>query len=62
MADAIRWGILGTGWIADLFTKDLLMEGHLVTAVGSRSAESAERFAARFGIARAHPSYEALAA
>ena len=62
MSEAIRWGILGTGWIADLFTKDLLMAGHKVTAVGSRTAAGAQRFATQFGIARAHASYEALAA
>ncbi len=62
MTHALRWGILGTGWIADLFTRDLLMDGHSVTAVGSRTAQAAERFAAALGIARAHASYEALAA
>ena len=61
MAGKIRWGILATGWIADLFVKDLLMTGHSVTAVGSRNDESAKRFAKEFGIAAAHGSYEALA-
>ena len=60
MAGKIRWGILATGWIADLFVKDLLLTGHSVTAVGSRSNESAKRFAKEFGIATAHGSYEAL--
>ena len=41
MAAKIRWGILATGWIADLFTKDLILTGHAVTAVGSSEAESA---------------------
>ena len=62
MTSKTRWGILGTGWIADLFTKDLVLTGHRVTAVGSRSQASADRFAAQFGIPRAHPSYEGLAA
>ena len=62
MVDKIRWGILATGWIADLFVKDLLMTGRAVTAVGSRSQASADRFAKTFGIAKAHGSYEALAA
>jgi predicted dehydrogenase len=62
MADQIRWGILATGWIADLFTKDLILAGHKVTAVGSRSQASADRFAASHGIAVAHGSYEALVA
>ena len=62
MTGKIRWGILATGWIADLFVKDLLLTGHQVTAVGSRSQAGADRFAATFGIAKAHGSYEALAA
>jgi predicted dehydrogenase len=62
MAAKLRWGILATGWIADLFVKDLLLTSHSVTAVGSRSKDSAKRFADQFGIANAHGSYEALAA
>lgn len=58
----LRWGILATGWIADLFVKDLLDNDMLVSAVGSRSAEKAAAFAARYGIRRSHGSYEALAA
>jgi predicted dehydrogenase len=57
-----RWGILATGWIADLFVKDLQQHGHTVTAVGSRSQAGADKFAAQFGIPRAHGSYEALCA
>ncbi|MES2432713.1 MAG: Gfo/Idh/MocA family oxidoreductase [Pseudomonadota bacterium] len=62
MADKIRWGILATGWIAELFVTDLQQTGHKVTAVGSRTAASAERFAKTFNIPKAHASYEALAA
>ena len=62
MAKHLRWGILGTGWIADLFVKDLLLTGHQVSSVGSRTQEGADRFAARFGIATAHGSYERLVA
>ncbi len=62
MAAQIRWGILATGWIADLFTKDLILTGHAVTAVGSRSQASADRFAKALGIPTAHGSYEALVA
>lgn len=62
MTTKIRWGILATGWIAELFVKDLLLTGHGVTAVGSRTQASADRFAREFGIATAHGSYEALAA
>lgn len=62
MTKDIRWGILPTGWIAELFVKDLLLTGHHVSAVGSHSQSSAARFATAFGIAKAHGSYEALAA
>jgi predicted dehydrogenase len=60
MTDDLRWGILATGLIARLFTADLLRMGHKVTAVGSRAHQTANRFAAQFGIAKAHGSYEAL--
>ncbi|GAA2106738.1 Gfo/Idh/MocA family protein [Actinomadura alba] len=59
----IRWGILGTGGIARVFTEDLLLlPDHEVVAVGSRAAHTAEAFAERHGIPRAHGSYEDLAA
>ena len=60
MTDQTRWGILATGLIARLFTSDLLRLGHKVTAVGSRSQQTAGSFAAQFGIAKAHGTYEAL--
>lgn len=60
MSNEVRWGILATGLIADLFTKDLLRSGHKVVAVGSRSKERADRFAAQFGITNAYGSYEEL--
>jgi predicted dehydrogenase len=59
---SLRWGILGTGGIAALQTSDLLVNGFTVTAVGSRSQESADAFAAKWSIAAAHGSYEALVA
>jgi predicted dehydrogenase len=62
MTKRLNWGILGTGWIADLFVKDLQLTGHQVSAVGSRNQETADRFAAQFGIPTAHGSYENLAA
>ncbi|MEV8250614.1 Gfo/Idh/MocA family oxidoreductase [Microbacterium sp. NPDC076768] len=58
----LRWGILATGGIAGAFASDLRTEGLDLVAVGSRSQESADAFAKRFDIARAHPSYEALVA
>ncbi|MFB2555213.1 Gfo/Idh/MocA family protein [Herbiconiux liangxiaofengii] len=62
MSEKVRWGILGTGGIAQSFTTDLQAAGLTVTAVGSRSQESADGFATRFGIPNAHASYEALVA
>jgi len=48
--------------IADLFVKDPLLTDHAVTAVGSRTQASADRFAKQFGIGKAHGSYQALVA
>lgn len=62
MAEQIRWGILGTGWIAHEQTTDLLGNGFAVVAVGSRTQEGADAFAAEFGIPKAYGSYEALVA
>jgi len=63
MTAKLNWGILATGMIARKFAMDLptSQTGRLV-AVGSRSRESAQRFAADFGGVRAHGSYEALLA
>ncbi|HZU92462.1 MAG TPA: Gfo/Idh/MocA family oxidoreductase [Microbacterium sp.] len=58
----LRWGILATGGIAGAFASDLRTAGRDLVAVGSRSQESADAFAARFDIPRAHASYEALVA
>lgn len=58
----LRWGILATGGIAHAFTRDLRTAGREVVAVGSRTHESAARFAGEYGIPRAHGSYEELAA
>ena len=59
----LRWGILGTGTIANDFAADLVhTDSGEIVAVGSRSQAGADRFAARHGIGRRHASYEALAA
>lgn len=58
----LRWGILATGGIAHAFASDLRTAGLDLVAVGSRSQESADAFAAEYNVAHAHPSYEALAA
>lgn len=60
MSDVVRWGILGTGFIAHAQTADLVGSGFTVTAVGSRLQASADAFAAAYGIPSAHGSYDAL--
>jgi predicted dehydrogenase len=62
MTDSLRWGILGTGGIAHSFVADIADNGFTITAVGSRTQQSADAFAAEFGIPTAHGSYEALVA
>lgn len=56
----LRWGILATGGIASAFAADLRTAGLDLVAVGSRSQQSADAFAAKFDIPHAHPSYQAL--
>ncbi|MEV4544942.1 Gfo/Idh/MocA family protein [Micromonospora echinaurantiaca] len=57
-----RWGILATGHIAGRFAEDLrLVPGAELVAVGSRTAESAQRFARRHGVPRAYGSWQDLA-
>jgi predicted dehydrogenase len=63
MSEPIRWGILATGGIARNFVSDVLtMPDAEVVAVGSRSQEAADRFAAAHGIPRAYGSWPELAA
>lgn len=60
-APVLRWGILGPGWIAEKFVESL--QAHTrqeVVAVGSRSTDRAEEFAARYGIATAVGDYQQL--
>ncbi|GAA3711896.1 Gfo/Idh/MocA family oxidoreductase [Microlunatus aurantiacus] len=59
-----RWGILSTGHIASVLTRDLalLTEEAEVVAVGSRSLDKAEQFAREHHIPRAYGSYAELAA
>lgn len=59
----LRWGVIGTGAIAGAFAADLgLTDSGEVVAVGSRSAQGAQRFGEAHGVARRHASYEALVA
>ena len=62
-APSLRWGILGTGWIAERFVAALHRHTRQrVVAVGSRSVASAKDFAERTGVGRAHGAYADLAA
>ncbi|OOY14490.1 Gfo/Idh/MocA family oxidoreductase [Thioclava sp. DLFJ4-1] len=60
-APAIRWGLLGTGWIAQQFVRSATAHTQQIfSAVGSRNLDSARRFADAEGVPRAHGSYEDL--
>jgi hypothetical protein len=61
MSDKLRWGIAGTGGIAHAFARDLLLDRHVLAAVGSRAQPTADAFAREFALPTAHSSYEALA-
>jgi predicted dehydrogenase len=55
--------LIGSGQIASAFADDLtLTDSGRVVAIGSRSQESADRFADKFDIPNRHASYEALVA
>ncbi|MCB2177545.1 MAG: Gfo/Idh/MocA family oxidoreductase [Actinomycetales bacterium] len=62
-APPLRWGVLGPGGIAHKLADNVarFTSGEVV-AVGSRSIERAERFAAELGVPQAYGSYEALVA
>ncbi|AWB46808.1 dehydrogenase [Paenibacillus sp. CAA11] len=57
----VKWGIIGTGGIAHQFAADMIhtSNGEL-HAAGSRTIESANRFAAEYKIPKAYGSYEEL--
>jgi predicted dehydrogenase len=62
-APALRWGVLGTGWIAERFIRSVQRHTRQrFTAVGSRNADRSATFADRFGIPGWHGSYEDLVA
>ena len=62
-APALRWGIIGPGWIAERFTASVRRHTkQRVVAVGSRNPDRSAQFAARHGIERSHGSYEELVA
>jgi predicted dehydrogenase len=61
-ANTIKWGILGTGAIANAFVKGLqhAPDAELL-AVGSRAQETADAFASAYDIPRRYSSYRRLA-
>lgn len=60
--DRIRWGILGTGRMAEAFARCLKeVEDAELVAVGSRTSESAAAFAARHAARHAHADYASVA-
>ena len=57
----VRWGILSTGRITHPFVQDFaFVPNGEVVAVASRSQQSADAFAAQYGIPRAYAGYERL--
>jgi predicted dehydrogenase len=62
-ASDVKWGICSTGWIAHEFARALTrVPSARLVAIGSRSRDRADAFAAEHGVARAHASLEALLA
>ena len=60
---SVRWGIVGPGRIAEALVGDFrYVPDAEVVAVGSRSTDRAEAFAAKHGIERAYGSYRELIA
>ncbi|MFO7814572.1 MAG: Gfo/Idh/MocA family oxidoreductase [Halanaerobiales bacterium] len=58
----IKWGIIGTGFIAQVFTEEFdFIEQGKITAVASRSREKAEEFAVKNNIEKSYSSYKDLA-
>src|SRR3712207_6343390 len=63
MTEPVRWGIVGTGSIANTFAADLSpTDSGRVVAIGSRARERAEGFGDRYGIPNRHEGYENLVA
>ncbi|CAB4550443.1 MAG: gfo/Idh/MocA family oxidoreductase [Actinobacteria bacterium] len=62
MSTKLNWAIMGPGSISVAFLNDIRLAGLQVSAVGSRSIDRANAFAARHGIPNAYGSYEELVA
>lgn len=60
-APTLRWGVMGTGWIAERFVASLQAHSSQdVVAVGSRRRDTAAAFAQKLGLPRVHGSYQDL--
>jgi predicted dehydrogenase len=60
--EKIKWGFIGTGWIAHKFATALKdVEDAQLYAVGSRNLDSAKKFAEEFSVPKAYGSYEEAA-
>jgi predicted dehydrogenase len=61
VAPRMRWGVIGTGWIADRFVRALQQNtDQSVLAVAARNAERAAVFAQAHGIERSHSTPEQM--
>src|SRR4029077_8126612 len=62
-APVLRWGILGSGWIAERFIESVRAQTKQdIVAVGSRSKSRAEEFASRMRLKQAYGDYDELVA
>jgi predicted dehydrogenase len=62
-APTLRWGILGSGWIAERFIESVRAHTKQdIVAVGSRRKDRAEEFASRMALKRAYGDYHELVA
>jgi predicted dehydrogenase len=61
MSKIIRWGILGTGRIAQDFAKGLqYLPDAQLCAIGSRNLATAEQFGKQFNVPKTYANYESL--
>lgn len=63
MNSLARWGVLGTGLVASIFTSDLRLSPDAeIHAVASRRPGGAKEFCQTYGVPKAYDSYEELVA
>jgi len=63
MNNNFKWGIIGTGSIANAFAKDLsYLKDHILAAVGSRKLSTAQQFASKYSGCVGYASYSELVA